>query len=55
MNLNFNELLAIVQLIKIRKSSDGNKIKPQAIRRLEGSIKKIKVFLSSTPESSAHN
>jgi len=34
MNLNFIELLTILQLIKIRNSSDGNNIKPQAIKRL---------------------
>src|SRR6218665_711052 len=34
MNLNFIELLTILQLITIRNSSDGNNIKPQAIKRL---------------------
>jgi len=32
MNLNFVELLAILQLITIRNSFDGNNIKPQAIK-----------------------
>jgi len=34
MNLNFLELLAILQLITIQNSSDSNNIKPQAIKRL---------------------
>jgi len=34
MNLNLIELLTIFQLITIRNSSDGNNIKPQAIKRL---------------------
>jgi len=34
MNLNFIELLTILQLITIRNSSDGNNIKPQAIKGL---------------------
>jgi len=34
MNLNFIELLTILQLITIRNSSDGNNIKPQAIKML---------------------
>jgi len=34
MNLNFIELLAILQLITIQNSPDGNNIKPQAIKRL---------------------
>src|SRR6218665_1714276 len=34
MNLNFIELLTILQLITIRNSSDGNNIKPQAIKTL---------------------
>ena len=34
MNLNFIELLAKLQLITIQNSSDGNNIKPQAIKRL---------------------
>ena len=34
MNLNFIELLTILQLITIRNSSDSNNIKPQAIKRL---------------------
>ena len=33
-NLNFIELLAILQLITIRKSSNGNNVKPQATKRL---------------------
>jgi len=32
MNLNFNKLLTILQLITTRNSSDGNNIKPQAIK-----------------------
>jgi len=28
MNLNFIELLTILQLVKVRNSSDGNNIKP---------------------------
>src|SRR6218665_2737866 len=35
MNLNFIELLANFQLITIENSSDGNNIKPKAIKRLE--------------------
>ena len=34
MNLNFIELLTILQLITIRNSSDRNNIKPQAMKRL---------------------
>ena len=34
MNLNFIELLAILQLITIQNNSDGNYIKPQAVKRL---------------------
>jgi len=34
MNLNFIELLTILQLITIRISSDSNNIKPQAAQRL---------------------
>src|SRR6218665_1555689 len=50
MNLNFIELLAILQLITIQNSSDGNNIKPQAIRRL------VKFsFLYATLETSANN
>ena len=33
MNLNFVELLTILQLIAIRNSSDGNNIKPQALEK----------------------
>jgi len=32
MNLNFIELLIILQLITIRNSSDGNNIKPKTIK-----------------------
>jgi len=32
MNLNFIELLTILQLITIQNSSDGNNIKPQATK-----------------------
>ena len=53
MNLNFIELLTILQLITIRNSSDGNNIKPQAIK---GLAKFLKVsLLYSTLKSSAHN
>ena len=53
MNLNFVELLTVLQLVTIRNSCDSNNIKPQAIKRL---IKLLKiVFLYSTLESSAHN
>jgi len=31
MNLNFTELLTILQLTTIQNSSDGNNIKPQAM------------------------
>jgi len=34
MNLNFIELLTIVQLITFGNSYDGSNIKPQAIKRL---------------------
>ena len=34
MNLNLIELLKILKLVPIRNSSDGNNIKPQAIKRL---------------------
>jgi len=34
MNLNFIELLTILQLITIRNISAGSNIKPQAIKRL---------------------
>jgi len=34
MNLNFIELSTILQLITIRNSSDGNNIKPRAIKNL---------------------
>ena len=34
MNLNFIELLTILQLITIRNSSDGNNFKTQAMKRL---------------------
>jgi len=34
MNLNLIEMSTILQLITIRNSSDGNNIKPQAIKRL---------------------
>ena len=33
LNLNFIEMLTIFQLITNRNSSDGNNIKPQAIKR----------------------
>jgi len=33
MNLNFIELLTILQLITIRNISDDNNIKPRAIKR----------------------
>ena len=53
MNLNFIELLTILQLITIRNSSDSNNITPQAIKRL---VKLNKFsFLQSTPECSAYN
>ena len=35
MNLNFTELLTILQLITIRNSSDSNNIKPQAIKAIK--------------------
>jgi len=53
MNLNFIELLTIVQLITIRNSSDGHNIKPKTMTRLV-KFKKIDL-LYSTLESSAHN
>jgi len=53
MNLNFIELLTILQLVRIRNSSDGNNIKPQAIKRLVKFF--LNQFLYSTLESSAHN
>ena len=53
MNLNFIELLTVLQLITIRNSSDSNNIKPQAIKKAS-KIKQIR-FLHSTPESSAYN
>jgi len=34
MNLNVIELLTILRLITILSSSDGNNIKPQAVKRL---------------------
>jgi len=34
MNLNFTELLTLLQLITIRSSSDGKNIKQQATKRL---------------------
>ena len=34
MNLNLIELLTILQLITIQNTSDGNNIKPQAMKRL---------------------
>ena len=50
MNLNLIELLTILQLIIIQNSSDGNNIKPQAIKRL------VKFrFLYATLEMSANN
>ena len=49
MNLNFIELLAIVQLNTIQNSSDGNNIKPQAVRML------VKFSFYSTLEASANN
>jgi len=50
MNLNFIELSAILQLIAIQSSSDGNSIKPQATKRL------VKLgFLYATLEMSAIN
>jgi len=53
MNLNFIDLLTILQLITIRNSSDSNNIKPQAIK---GLVKQNKFgFLHSTPENSAYN
>jgi len=44
MNLNFIKLLAILQIIAIRNSSDGNNIKPQAIK---GYLDKINLILDS--------
>jgi len=53
MNLNFIELLTILQLITIQNSSDGKNIKLQAIKMLTKSLKVG--FLYSTLETSAHN
>ena len=53
MNLNFIELLTILQLITSWNSSDGNNIKPQAIKKAS-EIKKID-YLHSALKSSAHN
>jgi len=44
MNLNFIELLAILQVITIRNSSGGNNIKPQAIKGLV-KFNEIRIFL----------
>ena len=53
MNLYFIELSTILQLITIRNSSDGNNIKPQALKML---VKEKKFgFLYFTLESSAHD
>ena len=53
MNLNFIELLTILQLITIRNSFDHNNLKPQAIK---GLVKQNKFcFLHPTPENSADN
>jgi len=52
MNLNFVELLAILQLITIQNSSDGYTIKPQAIKSL---VKKTNRFLQMTLKNSARN
>jgi len=52
MNLHAVELLTIFQLITIRKSSDGNNIKLQAIKRL---YQKLVFIHVSRLESSAHN
>jgi len=46
MNLNLIELLTVLQLITTRNSSDGNNIKPQAIKRLV-KFKKIGFLLDS--------
>ena len=53
MILNFIELLKILQFITIINSSDGNNIKPQAIKRT--AKKYIFGFSYSTLESSANN
>ena len=51
-DLNFIDLLTILQLIAIRNSSDSNNIKPQAIK---GLVKQNRFgFLYSTPENSAY-
>jgi len=53
MNLNFIDLLTILQFITIRSSSDINNIKTQAIK---GLVKQNKFgFLHSTPKNSAYN
>jgi len=52
MNLNLIDLLKMVQLITIRNSSDGNNIKPKAIKRL---VKYNKLgFLYLTPKSTTN-
>jgi len=53
MNLNFIKLLTFLQFITMRNSSDGNNIKPQAIKRLV-KFNQIR-FLDATLESSANN
>src|SRR6218665_139774 len=53
MDLNFIDLLIILQHIAIRNSPDSNNIKPQAIK---GLVKQNKFgFLHSTPKNSAYN
>jgi len=54
MNLNFIELSTILQLILVQNSSDGNNIKPQAIKMASKIFKKFD-FIYSTLESSTHN
>jgi len=44
MNLNFIKLLTFFQLITIRNSSDGNNIKPQAMKTLV-KFNKIRLFI----------
>ena len=51
MDLNFIKLLTILQLIKIQNSSDGNNIKPQAIKGLV-KYNQIRVFICDSQKFS---
>jgi len=51
MNLNFIELLKLLQLITIQNSSDGDNIKPQAIKGLV-KFNPIRIFICDSQKFS---